>query len=424
MIAASHVSWSQWRWPDSPLGLVLHQVDATSWFLVIATLALSLALGALARKAKPATSTSVWLGLRGWDGLLPPLIACAALWVLGWFDQSPARGALFGLVIYLAGVWAIHLTLDRVLPKDGALLRSMGKSAVALALFSWVLWAVGLLPLVRQELDAITWHLGGTVWTLSNTLEGIATTGFVLLMALWVSSALESHLLKGAGGDDLSLRKMLANSLRVSLVFVGLMIALSLVGIDLTALSVLGGAIGVGIGFGLQKLASNYVSGFVILGERSVRIGDIVKVDGFEGTVVDIRGRYTVLRSAIGIESIVPNEILITSRVENLSLADPLVWLSTEVRVAYNTDPDLVIALLEAAAAAQDRVLIEPAPRASLKSFEPEGLLFVLGFWIEDVENGRANITSAINLDILKALRQHHIEIPSLPAGARWVVGQ
>ena len=134
--------------------------------------------------------------------------------------------------------------------------------------------------------------------------------------------------------------------------------ALSAAGIDLTALGVLGGALGVGIGFGLQKLAANYVSGFVILAERSMRIGDNVRVDGFEGRISDIKARYTVIRSATGRESIVPNEMLITQRVENMSLTDPKVWQSTVVTVAYSSPVDEVMA-----------VLVQ-APRTGLKTFE------------------------------------------------------
>jgi small-conductance mechanosensitive channel len=118
--------------------------------------------------------------------------------------------------------------------------------------------------------------------------------------------------------------------------------------------------VGVGIGFGLQKLAANYVSGFVILAERSVRIGDNVRVDGFEGRITDITGRYTLIRSGVGRESIVPNEMLITQRVENLSLADPRVWMSTVVSVGYDSDVDLVIRLLGESALVNPRVLRDP----------------------------------------------------------------
>src|SRR3954465_8994328 len=142
------------------------------------------------------------------------------------------------------------------------------------------------------------------------------------------------------------MRKVASNAVRAFLLLIGLLFALSDVGVDLTALSVLGGAIGVGLGFGLQKLASNYVSGFVILFERSLRIGDTVRVDNFEGVVADIKTRYTLIRSLSGRESVVPNEKLISERIENLSLADPTLLVTTEVSVSYEADVDQVERIL------------------------------------------------------------------------------
>jgi small-conductance mechanosensitive channel len=193
---------------------------------------------------------------------------------------------------------------------------------------------------------------------------------------------------------------------------VGVMMALSAVGIDLTALSVLGGAIGVGIGLGLQKLAANYVSGFVILAERSVRIGDMVRVDNFEGRVTDITARYTVIRSLQGREAIVPNETMITTRVENLSLADSKVWQSTVVSVAYGSDVELVRGLLAQAAQSQSRVLADPAPSVALTAFGADGLEFTVGYWIADPENGQLSVKSDINMAILKGFEENHVEIP------------
>ena len=227
-----------------------------------------------------------------------------------------------------------------------------------------------------------------------------------------MSSAIEARLLRSASGSELSLRKAISNALSALLMFVGLLLALSAVGIDLTALSVLGGAVGVGIGLGLQKLAANYVSGFVILAERSMRIGDNVRVDNFEGRITDINARYTVIRAVTGRESIVPNEMLVNNRVENLSLADTKLWQSTVVTVGYASDVVLVSRLLVDAALAQERVLRDPAPGAALSAFGTDGLEFTLGFWIEDPENGQLNVRSAINIAILDALRQNQIEIP------------
>ena len=214
------------------------------------------------------------------------------------------------------------------------------------------------------------------------------------------------------GVGNLSLRKMLANALRALLLFIGLMFALSAAGIDLTALGVLGGAIGVGIGFGLQKLASNYVSGFVILAENSLRIGDIVTVDGFEGRITDIKVRYTVIRALSGRESIVPNEMMITQRVENASLADRNIVLSTVVQVGYGTDVEPLMAEVSRLVGAVPRVLAEPPVGVRLSNFAADGLELTVNFWIGDPENGSANVRSDVNLALLRLLNARGVEIP------------
>jgi small-conductance mechanosensitive channel len=262
-----------------------------------------------------------------------------------------------------------------------------------------------------DALDDIGWKMGTAHVTLRNLIEGTLSVIVVMVIALWVSAAIEAQLLKGATGS-LSLRKIAANATRAALLFVGLLIALSAAGIDLTALSVLGGAIGVGLGFGLQKLASNYVSGFVILAERSLRIGDMVRVDGFEGRITDISTRYTVIRALNGRESIVPNEQLITQRVENLSLADPRVLVSTMVQVAYGTDLDLLMPQLIAAVSKVPRVLTEPAPAVQLATFATDGLELNVLFWIADPENGQGSVKSDVNLALLRTLNAAGVEIP------------
>ena len=204
----------------------------------------------------------------------------------------------------------------------------------------------------------------------------------------------------------------MSNAVTSLMLFVGLMLSLSAVGIDLTALSVLGGAIGVGIGFGLQKLASNYVSGFVILAERSMRIGDSVKVDGFEGRISDIKARYTVIRSPTGRESIVPNEMLINSRVENLSLADSRVLQATQVTVAYGTDVNLVMQLLTQACEEQAKVLKDPRPFVTLTNFAVDGLEFGAHYWVDEQQAGLLTLKSEINIRILQLLQDRGIEIP------------
>jgi small-conductance mechanosensitive channel len=207
------------------------------------------------------------------------------------------------------------------------------------------------------------------------------------------------------------MRNVASNATRAVMILIGLLFALSAVGVDLTALSVLGGALGVGLGFGLQKLAANYVSGFVILLERSIRIGDNVKVDNFEGRITDIKTRYTLIRAGNGREAIVPNESIITSRVENLSLADRKFNITTNIVVGYDSDVAQVQQLLVGAARAQSRVMSDPAPVAFLLNFVPDGLEFNLNVWVADPDKGQANLRSDLNIAILAALRGADIEI-------------
>lgn len=383
---------------------------------LVACLTLAWLVVWLVRRARAQDAASpIWLGRHGVDGVMFPL----TLLCLAYVCKSALASYVPNVVFRIAVPVFVALVVIRVGVKvlqaaftDAPLVRLLERSISWMAWLAMVLWVSGLLPLVLEELDQIHWKVGGTSMSIRTVIEGVITAGAVLIVTLWISSIIEARLLRAATGGELSLRKAVSNATRALLMFVGLLLALSAVGIDLTALSVLGGAIGVGIGFGLQKLAANYVSGFVILAERSMRIGDSVRVDGFEGRITDINARYTVIRSLAGRESIVPNEMLITSRVENLSLADPRVWQSTTVSVAYDSDVELVMRLLSEATTAQDRVLKDPAPSVALSSFGADGLEFTVGYWVADPENGQLNLRSRVNLAILQALRAHQIEIP------------
>jgi len=315
---------------------------------------------------------------------------------------------LVSLVVIRVGVKVLQVAFA-----TAPWVRALERTISWVAWLAMVLWVSGLLPVVLAEMDQITWKIGATTLSLRTTIEGIFTAGTVLILSLWVSAAIETRLLRKAAGADLSLRKAASNATRALLMFVGLIIALSAVGIDLTALSVLGGAVGVGIGFGLQKLASNYVSGFVILAERRMRIGDNVRVDNFEGRILDINARYTVIRAPTGRESIVPNEFMVINRVENLSTALTRVWQTTVVSVAYGSDVEHVSALLMAAVLEQDAALKEPAPLVALSAFGADGLEFTVGYWIESGDNSdQLRLRSLVNRQILQSLQAQGIEMP------------
>jgi small-conductance mechanosensitive channel len=383
------------------------------WGVLLLCLALAWLLVRLARGTPP-IDAPIWFGSRIVDGVLFPLLALVLAFGAKLLLIGVVTPAVFKLALpVLLSLLLIRLTV-RVLSVTYPTSRPMRVIEHSISWVAWVgvvLWVTGVLPLLLEAMGEVRWKLGATEISLRNVVEGALTAGVVMVLALWVAAAIEKRLLHGTG-NDLSIRKIAANLVRMLLLFIGLLLALSAVGIDLTALSVLGGAIGVGLGFGLQKIAANYISGFVILAERSLRIGDMVKVDNFDGRITDIRTRYTVIRALNGREAIVPNEMLITQRVENSSLADPRVLLTTQVQVAYGTDVRALQPLLARAVAVVDRVVADPEPVAVLLAFAADGMDIAVQFWILDPENGQANVRSDVNLAILSVLNERGIEIP------------
>jgi small-conductance mechanosensitive channel len=404
--------------PAEDLGALFESLTRPGVLLELAVLAACLGAAWFAVRTLRGGSqrpASIWLGERIFDGVLFPVLALMLTLLARWALARTQAVALLPLAVPILASLVIIRVAVRVLrvafPKSGVV-RVVERTISWLVWIALVLWVTGLAPLVLAEMESIRWTLGGADISLRSLLEAGLSAAVVLVAALWISAAIESRLLAGAAAANLSLRKIAANAVRALLLLVGVLLALSAAGIPIGALGVLGGALGVGIGFGLQKLAANYVSGFVILAERSLRIGDMVKVDGFEGRITDISTRYTVVRALNGRESIVPNEMLITQRVENSSLADPKVAINTTVQVAYGTDLDALLPKLTSAVAAVPRVIADPPPGVQLQSFAADGLELQIGFWIGDPQNGQGNVRSDVNLAILRTLDAAGVEIP------------
>ena len=385
----------------------------------LALLALALLLAWLIsyQLSRFATHTSVLFGRGVVDGVLFPMAALALAYVAQVVFLKHHPPMLFKLAIPVLLSLALIRLCARVLM---AVFPVSPMAQLTERLISWlawgvaVLWITDLLPLVAQELEQIQLNFGKVRLNLRTLLEGVLSCGLVLVLSLWVSATIEQRLLARTV-SDLSMRKVAANLLRAVLLLVGLLFALSAVGVDLTALSVLGGAFGVGLGLGLQKLAANYVSGFVVLVERSVRIGDYIKVDGLEGRVTDIKTRYTLLRDASGRESIIPNEMLLTQRVDNLSLSDPQIAVNCTFPLGVDVDIEQVLSLLSLAALQCERVLHDPPPQAFLSKVESSGLEFTVVSWVSDPEAGYLKTRSQINTAVMQALRQAGIELPKGP---------
>ena len=357
---------------------------------------------------------SVWFGNTALGGALFPILALilttGARVVVEHYQPVFVLRLAVQILLSLAVIRLVARVLAKTFPHS-TIVRLVER------IFSWVAWAVavlgilGLLPIVTAELDGIRFAFGKTSVSVLEMLQGAFSVGIVMIVVLWISTTFEQRVIDESV-NDLSMRKMAVNLTRMVLITVGLLVALSLVGVDLTALSVLGGAMGVGLGFGMQKIASNYVSGFLVLIERALRIGDNVRVGGFEGRITDIRTRYTIIRANNGRESIVPNETLITQTVENLTEADEKFNLTTNIVVAGDCNVAQVQQILKDAALAQERVLKTPEPAALLVNFAADGLEFSLSFFISDPDKGQGNIKSAVNIAMLEGLRAAQIDIP------------
>ena len=283
---------------------------------------------------------------------------------------------------------------------------------IAAMVWGWLaLYITDLAPYVIDAMEKVQFHIGKQHVDLWTVLRGIVTIFLTVIFALWVAGVIEARLMR-LHTLDANLRIVGVRVAKAVLTVVAILASLAMVGIDMTALSVFTGALGVGLGFGLQKIASNYVSGFIILLDRSIRIGNIVQVGADGGEVTQITTRYTVLKHPGGNEFIVPNETLIGTTVQNQTYSNSRIRLATSVGVAYDTDLDLATRLMAEAAKAQPRALAEPAPKVFLTQFADSAINLEVGFWIDDPEEGKGNIVSDVNFAIWRSFKEHGIAIP------------
>jgi small-conductance mechanosensitive channel len=337
----------------------------------------------------------------------------AALRISGVLTRT-ADARLLRLALTLLAAMALIRLIVYVLRRVFSNLAFIAASERVIALAIWLIVALhvtGVLGDVVEWLDATKIPVGASRVSLWVVAMGALSVLVTLLAALWLGSALEARLMRAQQLEP-NLRVVASRALKALLLVVAVLLGLSTVGIDLTVLSVFGGALGVGLGLGLQRIASNYVSGFIILLDKSLRIGDLITVDKHTGVVTQINTRYTVIRALDGTEAIVPNERLVSEPVTNQSYTDRKVLIRCDVQVSYASDVDRALELLRQAARVSPRVLDDPAPGSALAGFGADGLNLALTFWIADPENGRLNVTSEVNREILRLFRDNGVEIP------------
>ncbi len=283
--------------------------------------------------------------------------------------------------------------------------------ALSFALLGWF-------ERVESTLDAIDLLPGKAMFSLWALIKGIVVvTAFVVVTSV-VARTIERRLM-AVDTLALSTRIGISKFAYFFLIGLGILLGINAAGVDLTALTVLTGAIGLGLGFGLQAIASNFVSGFVLLMDKSIKPGDVISFTQHTGTstenfgwVQELRGRYVVVRDRDGVETLVPNQNLITNSVINWSYSDQRVRLRLPVMVGYESDVERALELLIQAAADHPRILRDPGPVSRLMSFEDYGLRLESRFWIRDPMNGVNNVRSDVNRRILRLFRENGIRIP------------
>ena len=398
---------------DALLSDLSNTVLLTQASIILSALALAwLGLRYLIRRLSD-TSRDTWHA-EEWPRFLVPLLALTVILVARPLLAGSQSVHLLNLAVpMLLSMFIIQLTffLLRSIANPGPTLRAVER------VVSWLVWGVvalhitGHLDALVAGMDAIGFNVGKQHISLYTAFLGIISIATTVIGALSAGRLIEGRLIAGSQLSG-NIKVVLSKVLRAVLLVIAILIALPLVGIDITVLSVFGGALGVGLGLGLQKIASNYVSGFTLLLENSLRIGDMVEVGGRYGQVTQIATRYTVLRALDGTETILPNETLITSPVINRSLSDPNNRIAIPVQVSYGSNLDKVRQMMLEIANTHPRVLKSPQANLLLKNFGENGIDLELSFWIDSPEEGEQALKSEINWAIWEAFQREGIEIP------------
>jgi small-conductance mechanosensitive channel len=394
--------------------------------LVLAALvALIVARSLRVRRADAAAASAPHLAAHLLEAaiLIAPVLAALAVLAAAHFivsalalpDQviSTALRLIVALVLVRLGVYALGVLLG---PKSWV---RTHESRITLIL--WVIIAtaaLGWLDLIEASLNRISLVPGRTQFSLWALLKGlVVVTAFVIVTSL-IARAVERHVMKL---DQLavSTRVGISKFTHFLLVGLGVLLGINAAGVDVTTLNVLTGAIGLGLGFGLQAVASNFVSGFVLLMDKSIKPGDVISFSGQTGAaagnfgwVQELRGRYVVVRDRDGVDTLVPNQNLITTPFINWSYSDQRVRLKLPVTVSYEDDPEIALKLLVQATDNHPRILRDPAPVSRLISFEANGMALEIRFWIADPVNGVNNVRSDVNRAIWRIFREHGVRIP------------
>ncbi len=404
----------QWVWrellQDSTNVVMLWQLA-----VIAASLFSAWTISGLLRAYVMRNAHQTWkIGVGGFNRVLFPLSSLLFVHIGSYILEHWQHVSLLVLVIKL--LWAmaaIRLAVYalRYIFAPGGWVRAME------SFISKVIWVVlalhlsGFWPDILNFLEGIGFNVGKTNVNVLLVAQAVLTVLITLFISLSISRMLENRLMR-ADQIKMNVRVVLSKLIRTILSLIAILMALSAVGFDITLLSVFGGALGVGLGFGLQKIASNYVSGFIILLDDSLHIGDVVTVDNHYGVVSELRFRYMVLRKLDATEVVIPHDTVMTTAVINHSNTDRKTRVLMPIQVSYESDLELAMRLVSGVANAHPRVLEQPAPEVFMKGFGESGIDLHLSLWIPDPEEGTSKLQSELYLDIWRQFQKNNVVVP------------
>jgi small-conductance mechanosensitive channel len=402
---------------------VLLSAPSTWWQLTVAAASFLIALligHFLQQRLQPLVLPGGVTGLgrtamrTGILALIPLLWWLTLLAVSAWLRRHGHPADVMRLAVVLVGAFAfirMGVFVLRHSFSPGSKLKAWEWSLTVTIWGLVALHVVGLLPVVIEVLDDYALTLGSTRISLYMVTSFVLSIALLSLVALWLTNGIQALLRRTDSLDD-SFKLVLSKLARFLLLMLAVVVAMITAGIDLTALAVFGGALGVGLGFGLQRIVSNFVSGIILAFEASIRPGDVVSIGNSFGIVRGLHARHIEVRDSDGKDILIPNETLLTSEIVNWSYGDRNVRFRLPVQISYQDDPEAAMQIMEQAARATERVLADPPPLACLIGFGDNGINLELGLWVNDPENGVNNVRSDIYLRIWHGFRAAGISIP------------
>lgn len=355
------------------------------------------------------------VALRSSQRIILPLSLALLFWLCSAvLEANEIPGKLLDLLLPIALALGVVRLLVYVLRKafsSSPLIKSAEPFVVFTIWLTLVLHLLGWLTPLLKLFDALAVTFGDSRISLLIVIKLILIIVLAFTIALWLAEVINQKM-KNSKVISPSMQVGFSKFAKFFLITSAFLFALNAVGINLSSLAIFGGALGVGLGFGLQRIASNFISGFILVFDRSIKPGDIITVGDKFGWVEQLNARYVVLRNRQGVDTLIPNENLIITEVINWSYADPNVRLEIKIPISYHNDPEQAMALMLQCANASPRVLTTPEPTVRLMDFAESGMNLQLRVWIADMENGTASVKSEINLAIWRAFKANNITMP------------